>query len=68
MAEVTLENGQKAKCTEEEFILGLKVNNIKVCIIMISNKDMGLTDGKMEKGILEIGRIINVTVKASLNI
>jgi len=34
---------------------------------MISNKDMELIDGKMAKGTLEIGRTINVMVKALLN-
>jgi hypothetical protein len=65
--EATLENGPKAKCMEEEYTCGLKANNIKACITMISNKVMGHIDGKMAKGTSEIGRTIDVMAKGLSN-
>lgn len=66
-AEVTLGNGPKAKCMEEEYIPGLKANNMKAPITMISNKAMELIDGKMAKGTSETGRTIDVMAKGLSN-
>ena len=55
-------------CMAMEFILGHRVSLLKESIIWIKKRDMGVINGVMGGGILEIGRTTKDMVKVASNI